>query len=223
MAGTNLRWGRTRLIIVSASVLALAVGGIAVAGGALDKQEKNAVKKISKKQAIKQINKLAQGLSVDHASTSGSASTAGSANSAETADTAKSADSATNASNATNADKVDGKNASDFLAANTVGVPVAGANIDANGIVRRSFNHAGGAATVNKSATGIYVVTFPGLEGKAYFDNSIVLVSLAGVQPGEITRQSQQGNAYIATYNSSGALADRAFEVVLFVPGAQSN
>jgi hypothetical protein len=108
-----------------------------------------------------------------------------------------------------------------YLPLDTVGVPVAGANIASNGEVRKFFNRAGGAPTVSHTATsGTYIITFPGLEGQAFFNNSIAIAALAGGASGEISRASSGGNPFIGTFNSAGTATDKEFEFVLFVPGS---
>lgn len=106
-----------------------------------------------------------------------------------------------------------------YLPASTPGVPLAGANIAANGTVREYFNSFGGAPTVVHAAgSGAYRLTFPGLEGRAYYTDSIVLATLSD-GPGEINRTSSNGDPYIQTYNSSGTSTDKGFEMVIFEEG----
>lgn len=107
-----------------------------------------------------------------------------------------------------------------YLASSTPGVPVAGVSVSTSGGVHAWFNRAGGKPTVNKEGTGIYKITFPGLEGQAYFDTSLALVSLLS-EKGEINRTSSSGNARVETYNSAGTAADRAFDFVLLVPAGE--
>lgn len=118
-----------------------------------------------------------------------------------------------------NAAAVDGMQASAFLSANAAGVPVAGANVDADGNVRRFFNRLGGAPTVTSPNTGLYNVSFPGLQGQVSFDRAIVLVSLNGGNLGQISRTSTGGAIRVGTGNEAGAFLDRAFEVVVFLRG----
>lgn len=99
----------------------------------------------------------------------------------------------------------------------TAGVPIAGANVAGGGAVRAFFNRAGGRPTVNKR-TGVYNITFPGLIGKAAFNNAIALVSLNS-SAGEITRDSSFGNPQVSTFDSAGNPADRSFEIVIFKAG----
>jgi hypothetical protein len=106
-----------------------------------------------------------------------------------------------------------------YVKANTSGVPLAGANIAADGTVRRYFNRKGGAPIVSKGGTGSYTITFPGLENKGAYNNAVVLISLVE-SGGEIHRDSSSGNPLVLTSDSSGASADRAFEIVIFVSGA---
>jgi hypothetical protein len=112
------------------------------------------------------------------------------------------------------------KLATQYLPAATVGVPVAGANISASGTVRKSFNRFGGAPTVEKGGTGIYNLTFPGLEEQALFTKSIAIATLAGGIPGEITRSSAGNNPQVNTFTSAGVPVDQEFEFVLVVPGS---
>ena len=113
------------------------------------------------------------------------------------------------------------KLATQYLPSSTLGVPVAGASVSSGGTVRAWFNRFGGKPTTEKLSTGSYKIVFPGLEGQAYYDNSIAFVSLRETNPGEITRTSGNGNPRINTYNSAGTAADRSFEFVLFVPGTE--
>jgi hypothetical protein len=102
---------------------------------------------------------------------------------------------------------------------NQPGGAVAGANIGADGTVQSFFNHFGGQPTVDRSlGTGIYTVTFPGLEGQVHSDGAIAVVSLNVAIPGMISRTSLGGNAQVRTWNSSGVLADHAFEIVIMLP-----
>lgn len=133
--------------------------------------------------------------------------------------TGKIADNAVTSSKIANGAVTPAKLSEQYLPAGTVGVPIAGANISSTGEVRRFFNRSGGAPSVTHTVgTGSYTITFPGLEGKAFFDESIVLVSLNQSSPGEISRTSSGGNPTVLTYSSAGAGADHAFEIVIFVP-----
>jgi hypothetical protein len=108
-----------------------------------------------------------------------------------------------------------------FIVKTAAGGPVASANVAADGTVRSSFNRLGGGPTVDHSSTGIYTITFPGLEGQVSFSNAIALVSLntMGDGPGSVLRTSaDKGNAQVATFDSAGVLTDHAFEIVVFVP-----
>lgn len=113
------------------------------------------------------------------------------------------------------------KLATQYLPSATLGVPLAGANVSSSGVVRSWFNRFGGKPTAEKTGTGTYKIVFPGLEGQAFYDNSVAIVSLNESTPGEITRTSGSGNPRVNTYNSTGAASDRSFEYVLFVPGAE--
>ena len=98
------------------------------------------------------------------------------------------------------------------------GGPLAGASIAADGTVIKWFNRRGGAPTVNKTGTGVYILTFPGLEGLVAYNNSVAVVSLVG--SGQIGRDSSNGNPYVSTRDNAGAAADRSFDIVVFRPGA---
>jgi S-layer homology domain len=109
-----------------------------------------------------------------------------------------------------------------FIVRTAAGGPVASANVAADGTVRKSFNRFGGEPTVSHTGgTGLYIITFPGLEGQVFNTDSIALVSLdpGGNVPGEISRSSTGGNAIVRTYNSTGVLTDQNFDIVVFVPG----
>jgi hypothetical protein len=93
--------------------------------------------------------------------------------------------------------------------------------IAASGTVRKYFNRYGGAPSVtHTAASGVYNISFPGLERQGYYTNSIVLATLAGGNPGEIGRTSGNGNPQVLTWNSSGTAQDAEFEVVIVVPGS---
>jgi len=116
------------------------------------------------------------------------------------------------ADGAVSSSKVDGS----ILTANTVGVPIAGMNIDSNGTVRQFFNRVGGAPTVSHTAnSGNYTITIPGLQGKVLNSASVSLASLQN-SLGEIRVSSTGGDPLIFTADSSGTAADRAFEYVVF-------
>jgi hypothetical protein len=141
------------------------------------------------------------------------------ANNAVTA--GKLADASVTSGKLANASVTPEKLSQQYLPLATEGVPVAGANIASDGTVRKFFNRAGGAPTVSHTATsGLYIITFPGLEGQAFFSNSIVLVTLSGGNPGEISRTSVGGNPLVRTWTSAGAAADAEFEIVIVQPGS---
>ena len=104
--------------------------------------------------------------------------------------------------------------------ANQEGVPVAGANIAADGTVLSFFNHRGGAPTVSHvAASGRYDITFPGLEGQVAFDGALASVTLIQSPIGQIRRGSFMGNAIVFTSDSAGAAIDHNFEIVVIRPG----
>lgn len=190
-------------MVVACVALSFALAGSAVAGteavtSTLDTKEKKQVKKISKRQANKQIKKKAPGLSVAHATTATSANTASSAASAG------------------NADKLDNLDSSDFLPADSAGIALAGAQVAFDGSVNAWFNRFGGQPTVNKLGTGAYILTFPGLEGQLFNNQVVHIATLALTDVGEIRVGSSGGNPFVATANSSGTDADRAFYYTVF-------
>ena len=113
------------------------------------------------------------------------------------------------------------KLATEYLPSATLGLPIAGANVSSGGTVRKWFNRFGGKPTVQDVGAGAYRITFPGLEGQAFFDNSIALVSLGDGEAGEIARTSGDGDPRVSTYNSAGNPTDKSFDLVLFVPGTE--
>ena len=60
---------------------------------------------------------------------------------------------------------------------------------------------------------------FPGLEGQAYFSQSIGFATLLG-QAGEANTASNDGNPLIFTYDSEGVDANRELSYVLVMPGS---
>jgi hypothetical protein len=81
------RCGRSPAILVAVLALVAGIGGTAVAGPDVSSSaiSKKKVKRIARKQAVKQINALAPGLSVAHAGTASSAERADSADRAGSA------------------------------------------------------------------------------------------------------------------------------------------
>jgi len=110
-----------------------------------------------------------------------------------------------------NATKVD----STIATAYTGGLPVAGVNVAANGTVRRFFDRiVGSQPGVRHPKTGIYQITFPGLQGKVTSRGTISLATLVS-SLGEIRVTSEGGNAKVWTATSAGKPSDRAFQYVL--------
>jgi hypothetical protein len=119
-------------MVVAMVALCLGIGGSAIAAGGLTKPQ---VKKIAKKQAKKQINSLAPGLTVANAQH------------------AVSADTATNAQRAVSADSAGRA---------TVGGPAAYASIAANGTVDAGApSRAITGANVDNPVTGFYCFDLP--------------------------------------------------------------
>jgi hypothetical protein len=110
------------------------------------------------------------------------------------------------------------KLADHYLNASTVGVPLAGANVSSSGTVLRWFNRFGGKPTVEHTLTGLYVLTFPGLEEQGGLSASIATATLIG-GGGEISRSSVGNNPAVETYNSACAPTDAQFEFALMAAG----
>lgn len=110
------------------------------------------------------------------------------------------------------------KLADHYLNASTVGVPLAGANVSSSGTVLRWFNRFGGKPTVERTSTGLYVLTFPGLEEQGGLSASIATATLIG-GAGEISRSSAGNNPAVETYNSAGVPTDAQFEFALIAAG----
>ncbi len=210
-------------MIVAVTALFISLVGTAFAGpiaeiSVFDKGEKKQIRKISRnisgKVSNRRITQRAPGLNVASAQNAAIANVANAANSAINATNAKNAESAESAGNA---GQLGGKGPGEYLAADTQGVPIAGANVEADGDLRRWFNNAGGEPTVEKTGTGVYELVFPGLEGDFFYSESVAQVSLVQ-DGGEINRISFSGNPGVETYNSAGAAADKEFEIVLFLP-----
>jgi hypothetical protein len=141
-----------------------------------------------------------------------------SASSADRANTATTADRATTAGNA---DLLDGQDSSDLASIDNPGIALAGANISATGTVNSWFNNFGGAPTVSHTpASGVYVITFPGLEGDLISSQVIHQATLIGTLGGEIDVLSLGGNPHISTHSSAGAPADHGFAYVVFATNA---
>lgn len=118
-----------------------------------------------------------------------------------------------------NADRVDGSHASAFLRSNAPGVPVAGANVSAGGVLQEWFNRLGGMPTVTVQGTGQYLLTFPGFQ--AQVSNSIALVSLQSGTSGEISRSSGGGdNPAVRTFDSEGTATNKGFDLLIVVPSS---
>lgn len=110
----------------------------------------------------------------------------------------------------------EGAVATEKLSPDAQGVALAGASVGASGNVMRFFNRFGGEPTVDQISTGIYTLTFPGLEGEFNVNNSIVLATLKS-GGGEIGVTSLSSNPQVRTYDSDGTPADKSFEMVAFL------
>jgi hypothetical protein len=134
--------------------------------------------------------------------------------------TPKIIDNAVTSSKVANGSITGEKLATQYLPASTQGVPLAGANVSATGVVRAWFNRFGGEPTVNKVAAGDYRLTFPGLQGQSYFSTSLSTATLVA-NPGEISLSSASGNPIVNTFNSTGTATDHEFDLTLIFPGVE--
>jgi hypothetical protein len=223
----QLRKRLTYANVMSSIAVFLVLGGAtAIAAGQLGKNsvgtkqlKKNAVTAVKIKNNAITTAKIRDGAVSGGKLSDGSVTTQKIAGSAITTD--RIAEGAVTGGKLANGAVTNDKLATQYLPSATLGVPMAGANVSSGGTVRAWFNRFGGKPAAEKIGTGNYKIVFPGLEGQAFYDNSIATASLTETNPGEITRTSGNGNPRINTYNSAGAAADRAFELVLFVPGAE--
>ena len=137
--------------------------------------------------------------------------------SATNATNATNATSATSATNAANSNTLGGIPASGFLrSTNEGGGALAGATVTSAGVVSAYFNRFGGAPTVSHTAaSGFYVLTFPGLEGKL-FNGEVIHIATRFGGPGEIFTSSASGNPFIETLSSAGAPTDGSFYYVVY-------
>lgn len=131
--------------------------------------------------------------------------------------TVPSATNATNAASAANANTLGGIPATGFLrSTNQGGGALAGANVSSNGTVNSYFNRFGGAPTVTHAlASGLYTITFPGLEGKL-LNLEVIQVATLLSGSGEIRTNSSGSNPVVLTYDSAGAPVERSFSYVVF-------
>jgi len=139
---------------------------------------------------------------------------------------ANSADSATNATNATHATTADNANllgglpGSLYQQRNAEGSALAGALISSAGGVTSWFNAFGGAPTVTNPSTGVYDISFDGLNVQD--DNTVILVTPNTPSTDcTATNASNASNAsttfiVVETKDCDGTAADRGFHVIAF-------
>ena len=205
-------------MVVACIALGVALGGTSLA--AIQALPRNSVgTKQLKKNAVtspKVKNNAITGADVNEA-TLGRVPSATNATNATNATSATTAANATNATNAANANTLGGIPASGFLrSTRDGGGALAGANVNADGTVNAFFNRFGGAPSVSHTgASGVYVITFPGLEGKLLNSQVIHMATLFNTT-GEIWTSSSGGNPYVSTRDSAGALSDRSFYYTVF-------
>jgi len=122
---------------------------------------------VTREQMAAFMRRLAENQVVD-------AATAVTAESAETAETAATAEEALEVAN------------------DVAGVALAGVQFTSNGTVTNWFNRFGGAPTVANPATGTYVITIPGLEGKLGARALVLATDLEA--PANIVRHFNSGS-----------------------------
>jgi len=152
-----------------------------------------------------------------HATTAG---TATNATHATTADNATDATNATTATTAINANLLGGLPGSLYQQRNAEGSALAGALISSAGGVTSWFNAFGGAPTVTNPSTGVYDISFDGLNVQD--DNTVILVTPNTPSTDcTATNASNASNAsttfiVVETKDCDGTAADRGFHVIAF-------
>jgi len=159
----------------------------------------------------------------DNATNATHATTAGTATNATHATTADNATDATNATTATtaiNANLLGGLPGSLYQQRNAEGSALAGALISSAGGVTSWFNAFGGAPTVTNPSTGVYDISFDGLNVQD--DNTVILVTPNTPSTDcTATNASNASNAsttfiVVETKDCDGTAADRGFHVIAF-------
>jgi hypothetical protein len=127
--------------------------------------------------------------------------------------------SATNADTAANANNLGGVPPSGYLrSTNQGGGALAGVNVSAAGTVLSFFNRFGGVPTIAHTAgSGLYTITFPGLEGELANTQVIHLATLgSSATTGQIVTTSSGSNPRVRTFNAADALTDRSFSYTAY-------
>ena len=155
-----------------------------------------------------------------HANSADSATNATNATHATTADNATDATNATTATTAINANLLGGLPGSLYQQRNAEGSALAGALISSAGGVTSWFNAFGGAPTVTNPSTGVYDISFDGLNVQD--DNTVILVTPNTPSTDcTATNASNASNAsttfiVVETKDCDGTAADRGFHVIAF-------
>ena len=155
-----------------------------------------------------------------HANSADSATNATNATHATTADNATDATNATTATTAINANLLGGLPGSLYQQRNAEGSALAGALISSAGGVTSWFNAFGGAPTVTNPSTGVYDISFDGLNVQD--DNTVMLVTPNTPSTDcTATNASNASNAsttfiVVETKDCDGNAADRGFHVIAF-------
>jgi hypothetical protein len=118
---------------------------------------------------------------------------------------------------ANNSNALGGIAPSGFLrSTNEGGGALAGVNVTSTGAVSAFFNRFGGTPTVTHTAnSGVYLITFPGLEGKL-LNSQVIQVATLFSSAGEIRATSSGSNPQVRTFTSAGAASDRSFYYVVY-------
>jgi len=139
---------------------------------------------------------------------------------ATTADNATNATNATTATTAINANLLGGLPGSLYQQRNAEGSALAGAVITSAGGIASWFNAFGGAPTVTHTSTGVYDISFDGLNVQD--DNTVMLVTPNTPSTDcTATNASNASNAsttfiVVETKDCDGNAADRGFHVIAF-------
>ena len=155
-----------------------------------------------------------------HANSADSATNATNATHATTADNATDATNATTATTAINANLLGGLPGSLYQQRNAEGSALAGAVITSAGGIASWFNAFGGAPTVTHTSTGVYDISFDGLNVQD--DNTVMLVTPNTPSTDcTATNASNASNAsttfiVVETKDCDGTAADRGFHVIAF-------
>lgn len=100
----------------------------------------------------------------------------------------------------------------------TPGIAVAGVAAGGTGFIANWFNRYGGQPTVDRPDTGVYVVTFPGLDGQ--LGNEAIVIATLFDGPGMVSHSLSVSadSIVISTFNTNGVAADRDFNMTVMTP-----